>query len=84
MFSRERDASKVALAHLVLRLRLGGYRLLDTQVITSHLVQFGANEVSRADYRRRLAEAIAVKTQFYCDVPSELLTGFLQSSTQRS
>jgi leucyl/phenylalanyl-tRNA--protein transferase len=84
MFSRERDASKVALAHLVLRLRLGGYRLLDTQFITSHLVQFGASEVSRADYRRRLAEAIAVKTQFYCDVPSELLTGFLQSSTQRS
>jgi len=84
MFSRERDASKVALAHLVLRLRLGGYRLLDTQFITSHLVQFGASEVSRADYRRRLAEAIAVKTQFYCDVPPELLAGFLQSSTQRS
>ena len=47
MFSRERDASKVALAHLVLRLRLGGFRLLDTQFITSHLAQFGTIEISR-------------------------------------
>ncbi len=84
MFSRERDASKVALAHLVLRLRLGGYRLLDTQFITSHLAQFGTIEISRADYRRRLAEAIAVKAQFYGEVPPEAVTGFLQSSTQRS
>jgi leucyl/phenylalanyl-tRNA--protein transferase len=84
MFSRQRDASKVALAHLVLRLRLGGYRLLDTQFITSHLAQFGTIEISRADYRRRLAEAIAVKAPFYGEVPAEALAGFLQSSTQRS
>ena len=84
MFSRERDASKVALAHLVLRLRLGGYRLLDTQFITSHLAQFGTIEISRADYRRRLADAIAVKAQFYGDVPPDALAAFLQSSTQRS
>jgi leucyl/phenylalanyl-tRNA---protein transferase len=84
MFSRERDASKVALVHLVLRLRLGGYRLLDTQFITSHLAQFGTIEISRADYRRRLADAIAVKAQFYGDVAPEALTGFLQFSTQRS
>ena len=84
MFSRTRDASKVALVHLVLRLRLGGYRLLDTQFITSHLAQFGTIEISRADYRRRLADAIAVKAQFYGDVAPEALAGFLQSSTQRS
>ena len=84
MFSRERDASKVALAHLVLRLRLGGYRLLDTQFITSHLAQFGTIEISRADYRRRLADAIAVKAQFYGEVPPDALAAFLQSSTQRS
>jgi leucyl/phenylalanyl-tRNA---protein transferase len=84
MFSRERDASKVALVHLVLRLRLGGYRLLDTQFITSHLAQFGTLEITRADYRRRLADAIAVKAQFYGEVAPDALTGFLQSSTQRS
>jgi leucyl/phenylalanyl-tRNA---protein transferase len=84
MFSRERDASKVALAHLVLRLRLGGFRLLDTQFITSHLAQFGAVEISRADYRRRLAEAVAATAQFYGEVLPELLAAFLQSSTHRS
>jgi leucyl/phenylalanyl-tRNA--protein transferase len=84
MFSRERDASKVALAHLVLRLGLGGYRLLDTQFITSHLAQFGTVEISRTEYRRRLAEAIPVAAAFYGDVAPEALAGFLQSSTQRS
>jgi leucyl/phenylalanyl-tRNA--protein transferase len=58
MFSRARDASKVALVHLVARLRLGGFRLLDTQFITSHLSQFGAMEIPRAEYRRRLAVAL--------------------------
>ena len=57
MFSRERDASKVALVHLVARLRLGGFVLLDTQFLTAHLSQFGAHEVSRADYKRRLNAA---------------------------
>ncbi len=61
MFSTERDASKVALAHLVARLRVGGYRLLDTQFITDHLMQFGALEIARAAYRRRLAEALACR-----------------------
>jgi leucyl/phenylalanyl-tRNA--protein transferase len=42
MFSTARDASKIALVHLVARLRLGGYRLLDTQFVTAHLTQFGA------------------------------------------
>jgi leucyl/phenylalanyl-tRNA--protein transferase len=50
MFSRKRDASKVALVHLVARLRLGGFTLLDTQFITSHLCQFGAVEIPRARY----------------------------------
>jgi leucyl/phenylalanyl-tRNA--protein transferase len=58
MFSRARDASKVALAHLVARLRAGGYRLLDTQFTTSHLAQFGTEEVPRDDYKRRLAAAV--------------------------
>lgn len=59
MFSRERDASKAALAHLVARLRLGGYTLLDTQFVTTHLAQFGAIEIPRARYKQVLAAAIA-------------------------
>ncbi|WP_419730173.1 leucyl/phenylalanyl-tRNA--protein transferase [Lichenicola sp.] len=59
MFSRARDASKVALVHLVARLRLGGFSLLDTQFTTSHLTQFGAHEIARAEYRRRLGEAVS-------------------------
>lgn len=58
MFSRVRDASKVALVHLVARLRLGGFVLLDTQFITSHLTQFGALEIPRATYRQRLSAAL--------------------------
>jgi leucyl/phenylalanyl-tRNA--protein transferase len=60
MFSTHRDASKVALVHLIARLRLGGFRLLDTQFVTTHLRQFGATEVPRAAYKSMLAEAVAV------------------------
>lgn len=65
MFSRATDASKIALVHLVMRLRAGGYRLLDTQFITAHLSQFGAIEVSRAAYRKLLAPAVAARGDFY-------------------
>jgi leucyl/phenylalanyl-tRNA--protein transferase len=65
MFSRARDASKVALVHLVARLIAGGYRLLDTQFITEHLTQFGTVEIGRQVYRRRLDEALAVDADFY-------------------
>jgi len=58
MFHRERDASKVALAHLVARLRAGGFRLLDTQFMTEHLASLGAKEVSRETYRKLLVAAI--------------------------
>lgn len=58
MFSRVRDASKVALVHLVARLRLFGFRLLDAQFQTAHLAQFGCHEVPRAQYKRLLAEAV--------------------------
>ena len=64
MFSLERDASKVALVHLVARLRVGGYRLLDAQFITEHLAGFGAVEVSRADYGRQLTDAVANHADF--------------------
>ena len=82
MFSRVTDASKVALAHLVARLRLGGFQLLDTQFTTAHLERFGVTEISRAAYRRRLDRALAARAYF----PGEPLDGgavvsLLQSST---
>jgi leucyl/phenylalanyl-tRNA--protein transferase len=64
MFSRERDASKVALVELVARLGAGGFRLLDTQFVTEHLTRFGAVEITRGEYRRRLAAALAVHAVF--------------------
>jgi leucyl/phenylalanyl-tRNA--protein transferase len=64
MFSTERDASKVALVHLVARLKAGGFTLLDTQFLTDHLSTFGAEEISRADYAQRLASAIARPADF--------------------
>lgn len=85
MFSRVTDASKVALAHLVARLRMGGYQLLDTQFVTTHLEKFGVTEISRAAYHRRLDRALAAKAYF----PPEPLDGaavvsLLQSSTLMS
>ncbi len=65
MFSRVTDASKVALVHLVARLRRGGFKLLDTQFVTDHLAQFGAIEIPRGEYRSCLAEAIAQEADFY-------------------
>ncbi len=58
MFSFARDASKVALVHLVARLRMGGFRLLDTQFVTEHLAQFGAEEIPRELYKQLLADAV--------------------------
>ncbi|MFQ5765004.1 MAG: leucyl/phenylalanyl-tRNA--protein transferase [Rhodospirillales bacterium] len=89
MFSRGRDASKVALVHLVARLRMGGFRLLDVQFITDHLRQFGAVEIPTRVYLERLDDALKAEAAFYCDAdPSEvegaLEAVFLQSSTQTS
>jgi leucyl/phenylalanyl-tRNA--protein transferase len=58
MFHRARDASKIALAHLVARLKAGGYILLDTQYVTEHLKTFGAVEVPKRRYHRLLEEAL--------------------------
>lgn len=64
MFSRARDTSKIALAYLIDRLRLAGFELLDTQFVTDHLRSLGATEISRAEYRIRLASALEVETRF--------------------
>ena len=84
MFSRQTDASKVALVHLVARLRAGGFALLDTQFVTEHLKQFGAIEIPRQKYLELLADALPREADFYCfgaEVPPALA---LQSITQTS
>ncbi len=65
MFSAVRDSSKLALVHLVKRLRFGGFRLLDTQFLTDHLRQFGAKEIGRDEYKKILAKAISEEANFY-------------------
>jgi leucyl/phenylalanyl-tRNA---protein transferase len=65
MFHTARDASKVALVHLVARLRQGGFMLLDTQFVTPHLAGFGAVEVPRRDYQARLDRALAGSAEFF-------------------
>jgi leucyl/phenylalanyl-tRNA--protein transferase len=64
MFHRARDASKVALVHLVARLLVGGFVLLDTQFVTDHLRSFGAVEVPRRRYRALLNNAVAGTADF--------------------
>ena len=59
MFHRRTDCSKIAMAHLLRRLKAGNYRLLDTQFITDHLRTFGGIEIPREDYELRLADALA-------------------------
>lgn len=65
MFHRVTNASKIALVHLVERLRAGGFVLLDTQFITGHLESFGAIEIPREIYELRLAEALAHSGDFH-------------------
>ena len=65
MFSRETDASKLALVHLVERLRAGGFTLLDTQFTTEHLKRFGALDVSRKEYSELLEAAVGQEADFF-------------------
>ena len=58
MFSKETDASKVALVHLIARMRLGGFKLLDTQFTTDHLSRFGVIEIPSAQYLDLLDDAL--------------------------
>lgn len=64
MFSRATDASKVCLVHLVERLRARGYSLFDVQFTTAHLKRFGAVEIRRKEYLRRLGKAIREERRF--------------------
>jgi len=79
MFSRVTDASKVALVHLVARLRLGGFVLLDTQFLTEHLARFGGREIPKAEYKRRLALALEVPARWLPDPPAEELAAAIRA-----
>lgn len=79
MFSRARDASKIALVHLVALLCACGYRLLDTQFQTDHLQQFGTYEITRTAYQYRLAQTLAKPASDFPQKPEwpYLITGLL-------
>jgi leucyl/phenylalanyl-tRNA--protein transferase len=84
MFSRQPDASKVALVHLIACLRRGGFQLLDVQFVTRHLAQFGSIEISRELYRAALAAALKNQGDF-SSMPAGLSgAAVLQSVTQTS
>jgi len=83
MFSRRTDASKIALAYLVDRLRLGGFALFDTQFITPHLASLGAIEISRDAYKSLLRDAIDQEADFHAShVPNP--QEVIQRNTQMS
>ena len=75
MFHRARDASKVALVHLIARLRAGGFRLLDTQFVTPHLESLGAVEIGRDDYHAALDAAIGETADFFIWPKDEAVPG---------
>jgi len=83
MFSLARDASKVALVHLVARMRLGGYTLLDTQFVTHHLAQFGADEIPRDHYKALLANAVPVTATWLAEPDVHVLEAEIRSLKQR-
>ncbi len=82
MFSRATDASKVALAYLVDRLRVGGFALFDTQFITPHLASLGGIEIPRNQYRQLLRNAVGRDARFDQPVPDphEMLQRMTQTS----
>ena len=79
MFHRTRDASKVALVHLVARLIAGGFELLDTQYVTDHLRGFGAVEIPRRRYRTLLDKAISGAAADFLKLPAERSLGGAQA-----
>ena len=81
MFHRETDASKVALAHLIARLKAGRFHLLDTQFMTNHLASLGAIDISRNDYLVRLKAALEMRANFYAWPPNTKVSGAMALST---
>jgi leucyl/phenylalanyl-tRNA--protein transferase len=83
MFSFVTDASKVALVHLVARLRLGRFSLLDTQFVTNHLTQFGAREIPRGLYKAQLADALRRSARWPVDPDPEALEAEIRALARK-
>ncbi|EEE38799.1 leucyl/phenylalanyl-tRNA--protein transferase [Rhodobacteraceae bacterium KLH11] len=83
MFSRRTDASKIALAYLVDRLRQTGFILFDTQFLTAHLASLGAIELPRATYHSELKQAVKAEADFAAELP-QTPQGVIQRITQTS
>ena len=83
MFSRRKDASKIALAYLVDRLRRTGFQLFDTQFLTAHLASLGAIEIPKSQYRQELEKAITASADFTSDL-DQSADGVIQRITQTS
>ena len=84
MVSLARDASKIALVHLVARLRLGGFSLLDTQFLTEHLARFGAHEVPRARYHDMLADALGRAARWPATAPAAAIAAEIAALRERT
>ncbi len=85
MFSKRTNASKIALAYLIDRLRTGGFTLFDTQFLTPHLASLGAIEIAKSDYKKRLKAALALEADFHAagdTIPSayEVIQRSIQTS----
>lgn len=79
MFSRTTDASKVALVHLVARLRLCGFVVLDTQFGTEHLARFGGEEIPAADYKAMLEKAVSMQPRWQENIPPDVLAAEIRN-----
>ncbi len=84
MFSRETDASKIALLHLIARLKIGGFHFIDAQFVNEHLVQFGLIEMPDEDYQKILAPALVTEADFFAAPDQLSTTRVVQLITQTS
>ena len=73
MFSRVSNASKIALCHLMARLRYGNFKLLDAQFLNDHLIQFGIESIDKDDFQKQLEHAINSKASLDLDVPESII-----------
>ena len=79
MFSRQRDASKVALVHLIYRMHAGNFAFVDTQFITKHLSQFGAIEIPRQEYIDMLKKGLKLPSNFKAPISKQIIESVLQN-----
>lgn len=84
MFSRETDASKIAMLHLIARLKIGGFQFIDAQFHNEHLTQFGLVEMPNEEYQQLLASALTNRADFFAAPDQLSTTRVVQSITQTS